>query len=340
MVLSILHVGVGLRGRHWLGYVAEHPDFEGVALVDAAPAALAEARKLRDLPGFDSIAAACAATRPDAALIASPSFLHAEHALAALDQGLAVLVEKPFATSVEEARAVLARAAEVGKPVMVAENFRYVPAERTLRKLVREGFLGTVSNATFVDRRRMPADTQGSWMASIDYPQLQEIAVHHFDSLRSWFGEPLSIAARVWNPPGSTYAHGSSSEALVEMEGGVHVQYLGSLTSHKFAWRLTIEGENGLLWTDRKRIWWRARGKKLFWPLKLVAVPRGDGDPYPKEGTTSLLEHFRDFVLHGTPAETRGEDNLRTIALMQAGKIADRERRVVSIDELLAPTPS
>jgi predicted dehydrogenase len=229
---------------------------------------------------------------------------------------------------------VVERARAVGKPVVVAENFRFVPAERTLRKLVREGFLGAVSNATLVDRRRMPSDTQGSWMATLRYPQLQEIAVHHFDSLRSFFGEPESVVARVWNPPGS-YAHGSSSEALIAMERGVHVQYLGTLTSHKFAWRLAVEGEAGLLWSDRKRVWWRARGKKLFRPLRNVPVPKGDGDPYPKEGTTSLLNAFRDACLHGTAAETRGEDNLRTIALVQAAKTSDREGRVVRVDEIL-----
>ena len=334
MVVRMLHVGVGLRGRHWLEYVGAHPDFQSVGFVDTVPDSIAEAKKLVDVPAFESVAEAVKQVDADAALIASPSFLHTEHALATLDAGLGTMIEKPFAVSVEDAQRVIERGKAVGKAVMVAENFRYVQTERTIRELVRGGFLGSVYNATFVDRRRMPADSQVAWMNKIQYPQLQELAVHHFDSLRSFFGEPVSISCRVWNPDAS-YEHGSSTQALIEMEQGRHVQYLGSLASHKFAWRLTVEGENGLLWSDRKRIWWRGRGKKFFRPLKKIDVPKGDEAPYPKEGTTSLLNTFRDHHVHGKVSETSGDDNLRTIALMQAGKISDQEGRVVRIDELL-----
>jgi len=330
----MLHVGVGGRGRHWLEYVGARTDFESVGMVDPEPASLEAARAVADVPGFDSIPAAVATVQADAALIASPSLLHAQHALAALDGGLAVMIEKPFATVVAEAQSVLERARALGKTVFVAENFRYVQAERTIRELVRGGFVGKVYNATLVDRRRMPRDTQPAWMGSLRYPQLQELAVHHFDSLRSFFGDPLGISARAFAPDGG-YEHDSTTQALIEMEGGVPVQYLGSLASHKFAWRLAIEGENGLLWSDRKRVWWRGRGGRFFRPLKKIAVPKGDLAPYPREGTTSLLNSFRDDLVDGVPAETRGEDNLRTIALMEAGKISDREARLVRIDELL-----
>ena len=334
MAVRMLHVGVGIRGRHWLEYVGAHPDFQTVGVVDTVEASLKEAGALTDAPAFATVAEAAAAVEADAALIASPSFLHVEHALAALEAGLGTMIEKPFATGVAEAQRILERARTADRPVMVAENFRYVQTERTIRELVRSGFVGRVYNASFVDRRRMPKETQVAWMGSMRYPQLQELAVHHFDSLRSFFREPVAISARAFNPD-ATYEHGSSTQALIEMEDDVHVQYLGSLASHKFAWRLTVEGENGLLWSDRKRVWWRARGKKFFRPLKKIAVPKGDELAYPREGTVSLLNTFRDHLVHGQVSETCGDDNLRTIALMEAGKLSDAEGRRVRIDELL-----
>ena len=95
---------------------------------------------------------------------------------------------------------------------MVAENYRYFPAERTVRVLIDAGRIGRIDCATLVDRRHMPSHTEGPWLASTDYPQLQEIAIHHFDSLRYFFQrQPSSITARVWNPPWSDYKHGANT---------------------------------------------------------------------------------------------------------------------------------
>jgi predicted dehydrogenase len=342
MALKIIHVGVGIRGRHWLEFIREYPDAVSVACVDADRQALDEVRRqfgASTWQYFTEVEAALGETEADVALIASPPFLHAEHALKALEAGLAVMVEKPFTLTVEEAHRVNQRAAEVGKPVVVAEQFRFVPAERTIRHLVQDGRLGPVAQVTFIDRRRMPSHTQGPWMATMEYPQLQEIAVHHFDSLRSFFDrQPVSVMARVWNPPWSDYHHGACTEALIEMAGGLHIQYLGTLTSHRYSYSVWIEGERGVLWTNRKYVLWRERGKRLFWPVKLVKVPKGDEAPFPKEGSTSLLNSLRDAVLYGKKPETSGDDNIWTLAMVQAGKRSAAERRLVPIEEIYRPS--
>jgi predicted dehydrogenase len=338
MALRIIHVGVGIRGRHWLELVKDYPETSSVACVDADSRALEEAKSKygsKTCQYFCDLGTALRTVEADAAVIASPSSLHMEHALKALEAGLAVMIEKPFASSVEEASQVIRGAAAMGKPVIVAEQFRFVPAERTVRKLVQDGLLGKITGVTFVDRRRMPSHTQGPWMATMKYPQLQEIAVHHFDSLRSFFArQPINVMARVWNPPWSDYQHGACTEALIEMEGGVHVQYFGTLSSHRYSYSVWIEGEHGILWTNRKLVMWRGRGKKLFWPIKRVSVPKGDEAPFPKEGSTSLLNSLRDALIHGKEPETGGNDNIWTLAMVEAGKRSADEGRVVSIEEI------
>jgi predicted dehydrogenase len=272
--------------------------------------------------------------KAEAALIVSPSAVHARHAIRCMEAGLTVMVEKPFGTSVAEAQSVLESARKFGKQVIVAENYRFFPAERTVRKLLQEGFLGAVDNATLIDRRHMPSHTEGPWLASIDYPQLQEVAIHHFDSLRSLFGPaPGNITARVWNPPWTDYKHGANSEALIDF-GNVRAQYLGTLLSHRFGFSLWIEGERGVLWTNRKHVAWRPKGSRWFRPIRSVKVPPGDEKKYPQGGTTSLLNSLRDAVRHGTPAETRGEDNIWTVAMVEAAKLSDCERRTVDVAEV------
>lgn len=338
-MIRVLHVGVGIRGGHWVRFVRDHPDTEAAGFVDLDRAALERAREIGgDRPAFTELGRALEEAEADAALVASPSALHAEHATRALEAGLAVMVEKPFAETVEDAAAVLAVAEGAGRPLMVAENYRYWPAERTVRALIGEGAIGRVDSATLVDRRHMPAHTEGPWLARLPYAQLQEIAIHHFDSLRYWLGqEPRTIAARVWNPPGTDYEHGANTQAWLEF-AETRVQYLGTLTSHRFAFSLRLEGERGEIWTNRKWVFQRSAGSRFFRPARRVKGAPGDGAPYPQGGTTSLLNALRDAIREGTRPETHGADNIWNVAMVEAGKRSDREGRVVPVEEVYRPS--
>lgn len=336
MSIRILQIGAGIRGRHWARFVAAHPDFESAGFVEPAEESV---KLLKGVAGdqvrcFGDIDTALRELQPDAALVVTPSATHAEVTLQCLDAGLTVMVEKPLAPSVEDGRKVLERARAAGRQVIVAENYRFWPSERTILRLLREGFLGRLDNAVMIDRRKQPSSIEGPWFGQIEYPQLQEIATHHFDSLRGFFGaQPKSIVARVWNPPWTDYRHGAHTEALIDF-GSMHVQYIGTLLSQRYGFSLWIEGERGVLWTNRKLVAFRPAGSRFFRPMRNDKVPKGDERPYPQGGTTSLLNSLRDAVRHGTSAETRGDDNIWTIAMVDAAKISDRERRTVDLSEV------
>ena len=167
MTVKILQVGVGIRGGHWAELVRDHPDTECVGFVDSDPRALERARALAPgVPAYPDLDTALAQAKADAALVVTPSVLHADHAIRALGAGLAVMLEKPFAVTVQDARRVLERARSAGRPLLVAENYRYWPSERTVRKLIADGAVGRVDSATLIDRRHMPSRTEGPWLAN------------------------------------------------------------------------------------------------------------------------------------------------------------------------------
>ncbi|HSE87962.1 MAG TPA: alkaline phosphatase family protein [Candidatus Binatia bacterium] len=340
--IKIIHVGVGGRGRHWLDFVAQHPDFAAVACVDIDKKALESIRQASGQEHgkfFTRLEDALAHTEADAALITSPSFLHAQQALQALEAGLAVMVEKPFGCSLQEAMNVVDRSRAVCQPVMVAENYRFFQAERTLRHLLDEGVAGRIAGAVCIDRRNQPSHTQGSWVRGMADPFLSEIAVHHFDSFRYLFNRhPVSILASSHNPSGSDYDRRAAVNALIEFDGGLPIQYSGTLVANRYEYSLWVEGDKGDIWTDRRRVWWRPKGSRFFRPVKPVPVPKGDEERYPKAGTVSLLNQFRDALIQGTVPETSGEDNLWTLAMMEAGILSTREDRKVEITEVFTPT--
>jgi predicted dehydrogenase len=269
-------------------------------------------------------------------LIASPSFLHGQQALQALDAGLAVMVEKPFSLDLAEALAVVERAYAVRRPVLVAENYRFFQAERTFRRLLDDGSVGQIGSALCIDRRAQPSSTQGPWVQEIEEPFITEIAVHHFDSFRYLFArEPVAMLANSYQPPLSDYRGHAALDAVIEMANGLLIHYGGTMVATRYEFGLWVEGSDGDLWTDRRRVWWRPKGRRFFRGAKLVPVPAGDEARYPKAGTVSLLNQFRDALTLGQVPETSGADNLWTLAMVEASMRSAREGRRVEIAEVL-----
>jgi predicted dehydrogenase len=86
----------------------------------------------------------------DGVVIATPSALHAEQALAALELGLPVFVQKPVGRTTGEVRAVVAAAEQAGVPLGVDLSYRYADAFVEAREQVRSGSIGEVFAADLV----------------------------------------------------------------------------------------------------------------------------------------------------------------------------------------------
>jgi predicted dehydrogenase len=245
------------------------------------------------------------------------------------------MLEKPFATSLVDGVRVVEAARRTGQSIMVAQNYRYAPCERTLQQLVGEGKVGTITHVSCIDHRARPA--QGNFLVGVEYAQVLDVGAHHFDSLRSILGvNPVRVMARCTKAPWSAYHHGSTTEAFVEMEHHINVQYYGSLTSSRSEHALWLEGAKGVLWTDRSRVWWRKRGWRFFLPIRLRRVPPGDAAQYPREGTATLLKQFAAAVREGRVPETSGDDNVWTLSMVEAAMRSDKTGKAVCIAELFA----
>jgi len=114
------------------------------------------------VPAAEEVAGVRRVERPEAALegavaavVATPSVHHLEHAALALDHGCHVLVEKPIAASADGVEALIERAAVAGRVLAVGMNLRFHPGPATVRRLVGEGAIGQplLAHVTF-----------GSWL--------------------------------------------------------------------------------------------------------------------------------------------------------------------------------
>ena len=334
--MDILHIGLGVRGRHWLDIIRERKDARSVGCVTSHAASRDWlAQHCPGLPCYEDVDAALQQSKADAAIVASQPAAHAAQTIAALEAGLAVMVEKPLASSLAAGAQMAAAARRAAKPLMVAQNYRYRRCQQAMRALVRDGKVGTITHVSCIDRRTQPAGD--NYRSRMDYAQVMEVGEHHFDGLRYVLGvNPVRVMAHCGQPAWSDYRHGAATEAFLEMDAGIHVQYYGSLCANRYEHELRLEGEHGALRMDARRVWWRKRGARFFLPLTMPKIQPGDAARYPRAGTASLLDQLHAAVHQGATPETNGEDNLWSLAMVEGVKASDQSGRAVDIAELMA----
>ncbi|HEX8598572.1 MAG TPA: Gfo/Idh/MocA family oxidoreductase [Chloroflexia bacterium] len=326
-MLRIIQVGMGGWGRDWTKKVLQPAgEVALMACVDADPASLALARTKLDLPAgsyFESLAEALAAVDAEAVLITANLPGHVPLALEALRAGKHVLIEKPFAPSVAEAQQVVELAAERGRVLMVSQNYRFFPAVRVVRDLVRSGSLGEVGSVS-VDFRRYAnrAAREGHRHYTLHQPLLADMAIHHFDLMRAVLGqEPVEIACHAWNPVWSNFEEPAAAFATIRFDGGTVVSYRGSWvspgpqTAWAGVWRMECAGGE-ITWTSRDnlgasvdRVTVRPLGKRarrLELPTNMQIDRAGS------------LQAFARAVATGEEPESSGRDNLGSINVVYA----------------------
>ncbi len=219
---------------------------------------------------------AALARKPDIAVIASPHHLHFEHAMAALEAGAHVLVEKPMTLDPDEAWALAARARALGRHLVVANGYHYLPHLPAVRGMIAGGRLGPIEHVacTFVSATR-PVFEGGAgfkrWSESFFRPDRstwQDPArgggfafgqLSHSIALTLWLTglEPVSAAARTFAPAGVDLA----DAATLLFAGGA----VGSLSGaagmpegRRGMLRIAIVGHDGLMEIelDRDRCVW------------------------------------------------------------------------------------
>jgi predicted dehydrogenase len=327
--IDVIHIGLGERGRFWLDQVARHPGFRSVACVHPDPAAHEWVHRhhphLRS-DCYTQFEDATARAHADAAIVAAPLSGRAGHAVEALNAGLSVLIERPFANSLREAARVIA--ATRGEPyrATVVQPGRFAACQWTLRQYVRAGTLGSVTLVSCADRRAA-APTHDALEATA-LSQVWLAAVDDFDSIRGILGRnAVAVIARAPAAAGGG-VHGSITDAIVEMEGGIYMPYHGSLVASRSEHALWIDGDRGSIWTDRVRVWWRQRGWPVFVPVRRREASRADG-------VGAVLDQFRSATTDRVVAETSAADNLGTLAMVEAAVGSMATESIARIGDLL-----
>lgn len=294
--------GAGALGPYWARELVESPDTElaGWVDLDVSRVKAAAAELGVTVAAGDALAPMLREQRPDFVVNVTPPAAHHAVALTAFDHGAHVLTEKPLATSMDEARAMIEAADRAGRLLMVSQNRRYMPELQAFREEVAA--LGPLSSLT-CEFHRNHRDAAAEFLFAFPQPLLLDMAIHLFDAARALTGaDPLSVYCDSYSPPWSWYEGPAAAAAVFRMTRDLRFAFVGNWAAPR----------DETSWTG----WWRAIGEG--------GIATWDGEDTEKrdpERFLGLAGSLADFVAAlrggGTP-QGEGHDNLKSLAMCHA----------------------
>jgi predicted dehydrogenase len=320
-------------GRNHLRVLSSQPGCILAAVADPVADALAAATAQSGAAGFAEPLAMIAEADLDAVVIAAPTTAHVPLALAAIERGIPVLVEKPLAATVEEAMRIVNASRQRGVRVQVGHVERFNPAVLELGRLIAAGWLSSVY--AIASRRA------GPFPARIrDVGVTVDLATHDADIL-SWIaGErPERVYAELAQRLHAT--HEDLLFGLLHFPGGATGMLdVNWLTPAKRR-QLVVIGEEGMFELDylTQRLTFTKNADVAHPTLIGGYAPTFEGDvaELPVERTEPLaaeLQSFLDVVRTGERPVVDVEDGLWAVAIANGLLEAAAARRPTDLTAL------
>jgi len=329
--------GLGSMGRNHLRVLSSREDVTLVAISDPAEDALAAAVAATSAVGYADPLAMIAEASLDAIVIAAPTMAHEVIALAAIDRGTPVLVEKPLAATVEEGLRIVGAGRAAGVPVQVGHVERFNPAVIEMGRLLRAGWLNTLYSIASRRAGPFPARIR-------DVGVTVDLATHDADML-SWIAaeRPSRVYAEL-----AQRIHTTHEDLLFGLlhfpSGAAGMLDVNWLTPAKRR-QLTVVGEEGMFELDyltQRLTFTRAAtdrplmiaGYATTFAGDVVDIPVASSEPLAAE-----IDAFLRVVRDGGRPVVDGEDGLWAVAIANALLLAAAERRPVDLTDLTSRLP-
>ncbi|WP_460796590.1 Gfo/Idh/MocA family protein [Microbacterium sp. GXF0217] len=343
----MLRIGIigtgGIADAHINGYLAFGEECEIVALADVVPGKAAQKAAGFGLDGavaYDDPLTMISDAGIDLVSIATPPSTHAALAIAALDAGVNVLVEKPMAPSLEECDAMIAAQERSGKVLSVVAQNRFRDDLATLKAVVDSGLLGSISHVR-VDSawwRGLPYYDlwwRGTWEKEGGGSTLNH-AIHHIDLLLWLLGRPSEITAMLANAQHDNAEVEDLSVAVFRYGRGL-AQLTSSVVHHGEEQEIVIQGERARVSQPWKVVAERARpdgfpelerDAGLVERIEQVAASR---PPLEHLGHAGQIGDVLDAIRTGRAPVADAQDGRSAVEIVTAIYESGFERRVVAL---------
>lgn len=342
--LPIAVIGAGLIGITHIDRALKSPDFDLVGIADPTPAAAELARSL-GVPCFADYPSLLAQARPRGVVVATPNATHAQITVDCLENGAAVLVEKPIADTLADGRRICEASRATGLPVLVGHQRRHNPIMRKAKAIVSAGTLGRPVSATAMCTWLKPRDYfDVAWRRQRGGGPILINLIHDIDLMRHLYGEIESVQALASNAVRGFEVEDTAVVALRFRNGALGTVTVSDTAAAPWNWDLGVgeaerfprqdinahfySGTQGSLTLPRLEVW-RYRqdeGPAQGWhdPLTQERTALHIGCPY-----TEQLRHFAALIEGREAPVCSALDGFRTLEATLAVTQAAAEGRAV-----------
>ncbi|MFQ6041147.1 MAG: Gfo/Idh/MocA family protein [Candidatus Poribacteria bacterium] len=338
---TCLMVGAGGMGGGWISRFREKfsDRVRIIGLVDVNQEILKSQGEVLGLGKnqlFTDFNEACEKAPADFCGIAIPPEFHSPAAIAAMENGMPVICEKPIADTLDAAKAMVRTSQKQGLPCAIIQNYRYAPNKQELVRIREEGRLGRLQH--IIGRYACDYRRYGSWGKSwrhdMDFSLLFEASIHHLDMLRFLSGGDCeTLCGFGWNPEWSSFKHYSSGAYLMKMDNKVHAFYEGNSSAagilncwHSEYYRAEFEeGTVEIARGNEMKIHKAGRETEIY-----------DAPNMPFSGHDYLFDEFLNWLDGGEPSATRIEDNIKSFAMIIAAMEATIDGQTKQIADYIS----
>lgn len=304
--MHTLLIGEGPRADHWRNTLTACPQTALAGRVTSTPTK-------GPVTSFDSIASAFKAVKPEFAVCAGA--IAVAQVVEVLETGVPVLVADVEGCSAADLRDVYPVAAADGRHVYLPRDLTYARCTKVLRKFLDSGRLGPIGHISCSDSRAAGKEA-GSSTAQL----LRHGGGHLEEVCRLLGASAHNVMARSDDENGI-------AQAYLELDGGLHVHYSGSMSASADTHCLWIEGAKGSLRTDGSSVWWRKRGWRFFVPVFYRRAPA-------PLSTRRVLERVLARIASSAASAATGADDRMAFGLAVAALLSTVDRRPALLADL------
>ena len=322
-LMTVACIGAGYFSQFHYDAWSRIPEVEIVGAMDRS----IDLATLTGYPAFADLQEMLAKTQPQLVDIITPPETHLDFIKMAIAHNVeAIICQKPFCTSLTQAKEATRLCKEAGIPLVIHENFRFQPWYRCIRQAIDNDLIGIVHQITF---RLRTGDGQGAdaylnrqpYFQTMPKLLIHETGVHWIDTFRYLLGTPRSVYAelRTMNP---AIAGEDAAYVLFEFDNNKRALFDGNrLLDHAASnHRLTlgeclVEGTTGTLTVDGDgSVDHRAFGAINAQVLMPAQVWPGFGG----DCVHALQLHVVQALTSGQPLENIAEDYMEVLEVEAA----------------------
>ncbi len=206
MKVAIVGVG-GMGGLHFNIY-KDMPGFEFVAACDVRLDMLKEKAEGMNINLYSDYDEMLEKEKPDLVDVSTPTYIHKEYAIKALEKGINVICEKPMAVSSDDAKEIIEAAEKSGKMFMAAHVVRFMRAYVYLADAVKSGKYGKLVKLYMKRISATPNWSWENWMMDREKSGhvALDLAIHDIDFMQSLLGDPEDISGVYYDMKGNSNA--------------------------------------------------------------------------------------------------------------------------------------